>query len=406
MIINRKTDQIMVKFSCMEDNLIMKKRTISIIIAALMLALCFAPAMEIGGRPIVENLYAASDTNKDGTYAGTFPSLPNGIAAKAIEFAWPYGTPSSKYKYKGGEPVGAYAAGLQTAYGSRSRWGAAPKAGASCDVFVGTVVRNSYDTDFPRGLSEQFPYLASSSKFTEINTRSISDMRDGDIIIYKYNGISGGGAHTCIYVTINGKGYVANANYNRTYGIIVKPNNYTTPRHTEFHVYRATGTCNGTLARGQNSTNVKYMQQFLNWAGFDCGTPDGSFGPNTENALKAFQKAVGLNADGKADSQTLAAAKAYKRGKGIASAAKPITKKAYSGKWPTKTVNKKKGSKTNIKRWQAFLKWYGYPMTTGGKFGPATLKYTKAFQKANGLKADGSVGPKTLKKAKTIKKKK
>lgn len=403
----------------------MKNRAISIIIAAFMLALCFAPAMEIGGQTVVENSYAASDTNSDGTYAGAFPSLPNGIAAKAIEFAWPYGTSSGKYSYPEGSPVAAYATGLQTAYGSRSGWGAAPKAGASCDVFVGTVVRNSYDTSFPRGLSEQFPYLASSSKFTEVNTRSTSGMRDGDVIIYRYKDSNGSGAHTFIYITINGTGYIVNANYNRTYAYITKPNDYTKSRYTEFHVYRAKNTCNGALAKGQYSTNVKYLQQFLNWAGFNCGTPDGSFGTNTENALKAFQKATGLEADGKAGSKTLAVARTYKRGQttnsGVAATQPTVTpvpapapapkatapvkvKKAYTGKFPTKTVNKRKGSKTNIKRWQAFLKWYGYPMTTGGKFGSATIKYTKAFQKANGLKADGSAGPKTIKKAKSIKK--
>lgn len=376
----------------------MKKRTISIITAVLMLALCFMPTVEIGDQTVVEHSYAASDTKSDGTYAGTFPSLPNGIAAKAIEFAWPYGTSSSKYSYSGGSPVTAYLKGLQTAYGSRSGWGAAPKAGASCDVFVGTVVRNSYDTNYPRGLSEQFPYLAGSNKFTEIKTRSTSGMRDGDVIIYKYKDSNGSGAHTFIYITINGKGYIVNANYKRTYAYITKPNDYTKSRYTEFHVYRATGTCNGALAKGQYSTNVKYLQQFLNWAGFNCGTPDGSFGTNTENALKAFQKAVGLEADGKAGSKTIAAAKQYKKETKVTSVAnsttKKVTKKAYTGKWPTKTINKKKGSKTNIKRWQAFLKWYGYPMTTGGTFGSNTVKYTKKFQKANGLEADGSAGPK------------
>ena len=81
-----------------------------------------------------------------------------------------------------------------------------------------------------------------------------------------------------------------------------------------------------------------------------------------------------------------------------------VVKKAYTGKWPTKTVSKKKGSKTQKKRWQAFLKWYGYPVKVDGKFGSSTVKYTKQFQKSVGLKADGSVGKKTLKKAKAVKK--
>lgn len=387
------------------------KRVSSLIISIFVLMLCLAPSVGIGAFA-VDEAYGASTTRSDGTYAGTFPALPNGISAKAIEFAWPYGTDSSKYKYPSGAAVNAYNKGLQTAYGSRSGWGAAPKAGASCDVFVGTVVRNSYDKDYPRGLDGQFPYLADSDKFKEIDT--CTDFKDGDIIIYKYKENGKSGAHTCIYLTINGKGYIANANYNRTYAFIQKPNDYTKSRYTEFHVYRATGTCNGAIAKGQYSTNVKYLQQFLNWAGFDCGTPDGAFGSNTEKAVKEFQKAVGLEADGKFGSKSLAAAKAFKKGSALgenASQSKDsnktvvaAVKKAYTGKWPTGTISKKKGSKTNIKRWQAFLKWNGYPITTGGTFGTKTIKYTKAFQKKYGLTADGVVGSKTLKKAKSIRK--
>ncbi len=152
----------------------------------------------------------------------------------------------------------------------------------------------------------------------------------------------------------------------------------------------------------------------MNWAGFNCGTPDGAFGSATEKAVKEFQKAAGLEADGKFGSKSLAAAKAFKKGSASSENVSPqkdtgkisvtAVKKGYAGKWPTGTVSKKKGSRTNIKRWQAFLKWNGYQITTGGTFGSKTIKYTKAFQKKYGLTADGVVGPKTLKKAKTIKK--
>ena len=390
-----------------------RNKVLSVLLSILVMMLCLAPSMGIGGFA-VDEAYGASSTKADGTYAGTFPSLPNGIAAKAIEFSHPYGTSPGKYSYKnGGIAVVAYIKGLEAAYGSRSGWGKAPKAGASCDVFVGTVVRNSYDIDFPRGLDLQFSYLKNNEKFTEIKTKTA--FKDGDIIIYKYSDSGKSGAHVCIYLTINGKGYIANANYNRTYAFIQKPNDYTKSRYTEFHVYRATGTCRGALAKGQYSANVKYLQQFLNWAGFNCGTPDGAFGSATEKAVKEFQKAAGLEADGKFGSKSLAAAKAFKKGSAsnenasqLNNQGKPavttVVKKAYTGKWPTGTVSKKKGSRTNIKRWQAFLKWNGYQITTGGTFGSKTIKYTKAFQKKYGLTADGVVGPKTLKKAKTIKK--
>ena len=40
------------------------------------------------------------------------------------------------------------------------------------------------------------------------------------------------------------------------------------------------------------------LQKALNALGYDAGTPDGTFGPATEAAVIAFQKANGLTPDG------------------------------------------------------------------------------------------------------------
>lgn len=48
-------------------------------------------------------------------------------------------------------------------------------------------------------------------------------------------------------------------------------------------------------SRGQK---VAELQEALNALGFDAGVPDGIFGRGTERAVKAFQKSVGLDADG------------------------------------------------------------------------------------------------------------
>lgn len=64
----------------------------------------------------------------------------------------------------------------------------------------------------------------------------------------------------------------------------------------------------GVLSRGlKNNAGVKKLQENLNKLNYNCGTPDGTFGMETENALKKFQKANKLTADGLAGSATLKA---------------------------------------------------------------------------------------------------
>lgn len=122
------------------------------------------------------------------------------IAAKAIDLAYPDARTGAKYP--SGSPTASYAAALSRAYPKRLHWGAATKAGASCDVFVGVVVVDSgVDPTYPRGLSEQRPYMNKSKIFKcVINTSSRdikeSELRDGDIITYSY---TKGGGHICIY---------------------------------------------------------------------------------------------------------------------------------------------------------------------------------------------------------------
>lgn len=120
-------------------------------------------------------------------------TISNKIAAKANEYA--YGTDTSKANYPDGSPKSAYKTGLDKAYPDRSKWGTAPSKGASCDVFVGTCVRNSgIDKKFPRGLDEQIDYLPKSDKFKEISVTT-KTVKDGDIIVYTKKA---GGGHICI----------------------------------------------------------------------------------------------------------------------------------------------------------------------------------------------------------------
>ena len=117
----------------------------------------------------------------------------NKIGACANEYA--YTTNTSKASYKSGVPTTAYKSGLDKAYPDRSKWGTPSKKGASCDVFVGTCVRNAgVDKSFPRGLADQIPYLAKSAKFKEVSVTT-STAKNGDIIVYTK---TKGGGHICI----------------------------------------------------------------------------------------------------------------------------------------------------------------------------------------------------------------
>jgi Putative peptidoglycan binding domain len=62
-----------------------------------------------------------------------------------------------------------------------------------------------------------------------------------------------------------------------------------------------------TLKPGDTGPQVKTLQQALAALGFSAGTPDGDYGPSTQNAVERFQVAKGLGEDGIVGPATLAA---------------------------------------------------------------------------------------------------
>lgn len=133
------------------------------------------------------------------------------LGAKANELA--YTTNTSKAKYPDGKPTAAFKAALSKVYPDRSKWGKAPKVGASCDVFVGTCVRSAgIDSKFPRGLGEQWKRLAKSDKFELVKNPSKDTLRDGDIITYERT--KAGTGHICIFFD----GKIKEASYENCYG--------------------------------------------------------------------------------------------------------------------------------------------------------------------------------------------
>ena len=60
----------------------------------------------------------------------------------------------------------------------------------------------------------------------------------------------------------------------------------------------------GMYADSPYVEQIMLMQYLLNSKGFNCGVIDGAFGNNSEKAVKAFQKSVGIGQDGKCGIKT------------------------------------------------------------------------------------------------------
>jgi Putative peptidoglycan binding domain len=60
-----------------------------------------------------------------------------------------------------------------------------------------------------------------------------------------------------------------------------------------------------TLKPGDTGPQVRVLQRALNTLGYAVGTVDGFYGPKTEAAVKEFQQAAGLTADGVFGPQSL-----------------------------------------------------------------------------------------------------
>lgn len=226
-------------------------------------------------------------------YTGKFPELPPKTAKIAVQCAYPKGTPLSKYSYKSGKIKPQYKAWLNKEFPNRSRW-KYPKsrAGASCDVFAGTVLRGSGYKDAPHAMSKMVAWCRK-------NLKSASKVQNGDVLT-RTN-------HVMIAVDLEGKMYVANAHYQDhggTYGIIEKVGSHTNIWRTDKLSY---------ISKGDTFTCVKDMKMFLNWYGNYGLKPNYAFGKKTTAAVKDFQKREGLKVTGKFGTDELKKAKAVKK---------------------------------------------------------------------------------------------
>lgn len=166
---------------------------------------------------------------------------------------------------------------------------------------------------------------------------------------------------------------------------------------------------------GFEGQEVRNVQKRLKQLGYYTGSVDGDFGPAMDKAVKAFQKANGLTADGKIGPKTMevlnsssavkAGAKATQKTTAKVTATPKATKKVTPTPRPTATPNLSKeyylqsgSSGTKVRTMQNRLIELGWLQgKANGEYDAATETAVKAFQKKAGVWSDGIAGPDTLK---------
>lgn len=185
----------------------------------------------------LNKVYSAKPTPTPTPTSTPTKSAAQKIADMAKACAWPSGTKKSKYAYPDGSATPEFKAAIKKAYPDRSGWGKQTRAGASCDVFVGTCVRAcGVDPKFPRGLDGVEKHCKDSKIWQTIKgVAKESQLKAGDVVFQLFKG---GGGHIFVYL---GNGKIANAHYvGKTYGIIQNFSTTTSPSKCKtYNVYRA-----------------------------------------------------------------------------------------------------------------------------------------------------------------------
>ena len=141
-----------------------------------------------------------------------------------------------------------------------------------------------------------------------------SDLKKGDWVfrVYKSGSSKGRAYHI---------GYIVDTNLNvieakgRAYGVVISPfdssywNAYGRPevfrKEIEDEPTPVSVVFRRLLKKGMSGNDVKELQRLLNAAGGYNLAEDGQFGTKTYNAVRAFQKSMGLTVDGIAGKNTI-----------------------------------------------------------------------------------------------------
>lgn len=131
-----------------------------------------------------------------------------------------------------------------------------------------------------------------------------------------------------------------------------------------------------TLMLGSTGERVKELQRELRDTYYYAGKIDGVFGADVVRAVKWFQASAGLTVDGKVGRLTYAAL--FNR-----------TAKIFNGGLPIRTLSSGSRGYDVYVLQQKLVSLNYLSIAPSGYYGSDTLAAVKAFQTANGLKADG-----------------
>ena len=151
-----------------------------------------------------------------------------------------------------------------------------------------------------------------------------------------------------------------------------------------------------TLKSGSSGELVSALQTRLKQLGYYSGTVDGQYGTATAQAVTRFQRANGLTADGVAGEKTLR--KLYTDASAVSAATPaPSNSSANNSGTQVKATLLRRGDQgSEVKALQQRLVQLGYLASADGIYGSLTVNAVAAFQKKNGLTADGVAGTMTL----------
>lgn len=177
---------------------------------------------------------------------------------------------------------------------------------------------------------------------------------------------------------------------------------------------KALGSAPGIMRPGDDNSDVKKLQQALDILGYYDGKIDGDYGSGTTAAVKAYQKAKGLTADGYAGERTVKSIFGSCSSKSLTTQAAPGSSKSASSssskaasKYPTvdsiakigsaPATSRKGDSGTKVVKLQQALECLGYyDGAIDGNYGNGTYNAVKRFQQKRGMKADGIAGSSTI----------